>query len=128
MGNILNSHHPMRHVKSFHYAFLGIIHAMLNEPNFRVQLLIAIISLILGIHFKISNIEWGLLTLSMGSLLSAELVNTVVEEFLDHLIKEYHEEAKIIKDVAAGFVLITAITALIIFILIFSHRIPYLFI
>ena len=41
----------------------------------------------------------------MGLLLSAEMINTLVEEFIDNLIKDEHEGAKIIKDVAAGFVL-----------------------
>jgi diacylglycerol kinase (ATP) len=55
------------------------------------------------------------------------MINTVVEEFIDQLIKEYHEGAKVIKDMSAGFVLITAVTTLIILFLIFGHRIPTLF-
>lgn len=128
MKNIINSHHPVRHVKSFKYAFEGIFHALLNEPNFRVQLIIVITSIILGVYFRISNAEWGLLTISMGFLLSAEMFNTVIEEVLDHLISEQHEGVKIIKDVSAGFVLITAVTAMIILFLIFGWRILPLFV
>lgn len=126
MNDIIKKHHPIRHAKSVKYAFSGIVHALLNEANFRVQVIIVAISTALGTHFKISNVEWGLLIISMGSLLAAELVNTVVEEFIDHLIKEYSEIVKIIKDVSAGFVLITAVSAGMIFILIFGHRMPTL--
>ncbi len=124
--DILKSHHPIRHVKSFGYAFEGIFHALLHEPNFRIQIIIAVLSVVLGFHFRISNTEWAILTLSNGFLLSAEMLNTVVEEFIDSLLKEQSTVVKIIKDLSAGFVLTTALTALIIFILVFGHRLPSL--
>jgi diacylglycerol kinase len=120
--SIFSSHHPVRHAKSFKYAFTGIFHALLNEANFRVQIVILIFSIILGLHFKITPLEWAVLSLSMGTLLSSELMNTAVEEFIDHLIKEHHEGAKVIKDLSAGFVLVTAITALSIMVIIFGPR------
>lgn len=123
MKILLSSHHPARHVKSFKYAFKGIFHAMSHEANFRIQILIVLGAVYLGLKYHINNTEWGLLILSMGALLSAEMLNTVVEEFIDALIKEYHEGARVIKDIAAGFVLITAITALLILLLIFGHRV-----
>jgi len=73
----------------------------------------------LGAHFNITNIEWALLILSMGLLLMAEVLNTVVEDTIDFFIKDFDEGVKVIKDLSAGFVLITAITALAILILIF---------
>jgi diacylglycerol kinase len=126
MRHFLKSHHPVRHAKSFKYAFEGILHALVHEPNFRVQLVIVAVSTWLGFYFKISNIEWGLLIISMGLLLAAEMLNTVVEEFMDHLIKDYSQGVKIIKDCAAGFVLITALTTLAILVLIFGHRVDIL--
>ncbi|EKD99925.1 MAG: hypothetical protein ACD_22C00135G0007 [uncultured bacterium] len=127
MPSLLHAHHPVRHVKSFRYAFEGLFHALINEPNFRIQLVITLFATLLGIHFKISHTEWGLLILSLGSLVAAEMVNTVVEELIDTLIKEYHSGAKIIKDLAAGFVLTTSLTSLAILILIFGGRIVGLF-
>lgn len=123
MLKIFKAHHPKRHAKSFKFAFQGLFHVLLNEPNFRIQLVIVAFAVFLGFHFGISHTEWGLLILSMGALLSAEMTNTVVEELLDYLIKEYHEGAKIIKDLSAGFVLITSLAALAILVLIFGSRI-----
>jgi len=125
MHEIFKSHHPIRHARSFKHAFEGIFHALLHEANFRVQAVIVILSVVSGIYFKITNTEWGLLIISMGFLLAAELLNTVVEEFIDHVIKEYDEGAKIIKDMAAGFVLITAFVTAAIIYLVFWGKVFY---
>lgn len=125
MHEIFKSHHPKRQLSSFRYASQGIRHAVLNEANFRVQLLFTIISFSLGLYFGLSTLEWMLVAISNGMLLSAEIMNTVIEEFIDHLIQEHHEGVKIIKDMSAGFVFINAIVALIVFLLIFVPRIPF---
>ena len=121
MHEILRSHHPIRHIRSFKYAFKGLAHVLLNEANFRVQLAIVVLFTITGVVFKISALEWSVLILAMGFLLSAEILNTVVEELIDHLIKEISETARIVKDLTAGFVLVAAFTCLIVFVLIFRH-------
>jgi diacylglycerol kinase len=123
MNHILKSHHPVRHVKSFKYAFEGIFHALMHEPNFRIQVVIAAIAVWLGFHYSISNAEWGILIISLGMLLSAEMVNTVVEDLLDVILPENDVAVKIIKDLSAGFVLVTAFSVLLIVLLIFYGRI-----
>ncbi|OGC45988.1 hypothetical protein A2V49_01945 [candidate division WWE3 bacterium RBG_19FT_COMBO_34_6] len=128
MHHILKAHHPRRHAQSFKFAFEGLFHTLINEPNFRVQIIITVTCVIFGFMFNISLIEWGLLIISLGFLLSAEMINTVVENFVDVLIKEYHNGAKIIKDVSAGFVLIAAVTTMIILIIIFWEHLRGLFI
>jgi len=125
---MLKSHHPRRRVESFKYAFKGLFHALLNEANFRIQVVIVILSVLLGFYFKIEYVEWAILTLSMGFLLTAEMINTVIEEFIDHLIQKEHPGAKIIKDLGAGFVLVSGITAAIILFLIFGGKIIDLFV
>ena len=122
MLKIFKSHHPVRHVKSFKYAFEGFFHAVINEPNFRIQIIIVALSIYFGKKFEITNTEWGLLTIVLGFLLAAEIMNTVIEEVMDNFMKEENGVVKIIKDLSAGFVLITSITALINLILIFGPR------
>jgi diacylglycerol kinase len=124
-SEIWRSTHPLRRLKSFKYAFEGLFHALLNEANFRIQVIIVILSVIGGIYLNISIAEWCVLTLSMGFLLMAEMINTVVEEFIDHIIKEESPVAKIIKDLGAGFVFVAALTALIILTLIFGQHISF---
>jgi len=118
----LNSRHSIRRVDSFKYAFKGVSHALINEPNFRIQVLIVLITVFLGFYFGISTTEWGLLVISGGLLLSAEMINTVMEELMDHLIPEESPIVAIIKDLSAGFVLTMAGTYLVIlFLVFFSH-------
>lgn len=122
---IAKEHHPVKHAKRFKYAFKGIFHALLNEANFRVQVLYAIVIVYAGVYFEISATEWGLLVLSLGFLLTSEMVNTAVENVIDHVIHHYDESARIIKDLSAGFVLVTGICTLIVSIIVFW---PYMLI
>jgi len=128
MKKILKAHHPRRHARSFKHAFSGLLHTLINEPNFRVQLVIVTATAFFGFKYDISNIEWGLLIMANGLLLSAEMINTVVENFIDVLINDHNDGAKIIKDVSAGFVLISAVTLLLIFLLIFGDHFIQFFI
>jgi diacylglycerol kinase len=122
MIKLFQSHHPIRHAKSFKHAFEGLFHALINEPNFRVQVVIVALAVYFGKRFNITNIEWSILIISLGLLLAAEIANTVVEELMDHFVKEEDPIVKIIKDLSAGFVLIAAISTLIILYLTFSSR------
>lgn len=123
VGRLISSHHPKRQLKSFKYALRGILHATVNEANFRTQLAIALVSIIAGFFYRIQLVEWIALIVVCGMLLSAELINTAIEEFIDHLIHEHHEGARVIKDLSAGYVLTTAICALAVFLLVFVPKI-----
>jgi diacylglycerol kinase len=126
MGKLISSHHPKRQLTSFKYAFRGIYHAAANEANFRTQLAIVLITMLAGFYYRIQLVEWISLVVVCGMLLSAELINTAIEEFIDHLIHEHHEGARVIKDLSAGYVLTTALCALLVFLLVFVPKI-YMF-
>jgi diacylglycerol kinase len=116
----LASHKPSKHLKSFKYAFSGVLHALYHEANFRVQILITMISIFTGFYFKISATEWSVLIIAFASLLSAEVLNTSIENFIDFLIPKKSAVVKIVKDLSAGFVLINALACLAILIIIFG--------
>lgn len=123
MGKLIASHHPRRHLNSFKYALRGIYHATANEANFRIQLAVVVVTVAAGFFYKIQLMEWLALVVVSGMLLSAELINTAIEEFIDHLIHEHHEGARVIKDLSAGYVLTTALCALAVFLLVFLPKI-----
>ena len=123
VGRLIASHHPRRHLKSFKYAARGILHATANEANFRVQLAIVLVSIAAGFFYRIQLVEWIALVVVSGMLLSAELINTAIEEFIDHLVHEHHEGVRVIKDLSAGYVLTTAVCALAVFLLVFVPKI-----
>ena len=121
--SIFKSHHPIKHLKSFKYAFSGILHSLIHEANFRVQILISIMAAIAGFYFGINSTEWSVLIIAFASLLSAEVLNTSIENFIDFLIPKKSGVAKVVKDLAAGFVLINAIDCLLILFIIFGKYI-----
>jgi diacylglycerol kinase len=118
--SVLKSHHPIKHIKSFKYAFEGVLHALIHEANFRVQILITAIAVGLGFYFQISSSEWSILVIGFASLLSAEVINTSIENFINYVIPKKSNVVKIVKDLSAGYVLINAIACLIILFLIFG--------
>lgn len=123
MRRLIASHHPRRHLNSLKYALRGIYHATANEANFRIQLTIVLTSLIAGVVYHLHLFEWLSLVVVSGMLLSAELINTTIEEFIDHLIHEHHEGARVIKDLSAGYVLVTAFCALAVYLIVFVPKI-----
>jgi diacylglycerol kinase (ATP) len=85
--------------------------------HFYAAILILIVSFTIGISWSEVVI---LITLSI-IVLSVEMLNSALETITDILFKEYDEKAKMIKDMAAGAVLITAIGAAVIgFVILFE--------
>lgn len=109
--------------KSFGYAFKGIDDVIEHEPNIKIHVVVAILVVIMAIILKVSIIEWIILVLLIGAVLAAETINTTIENLVDMYTKEYDEKAKIVKDTAAGTVLILAITSAIIGLIIFIPKI-----
>ena len=112
--------------KSFGYAFKGIDDVIKHEPNMKIHVVVAILVVIMAFILKVSIIEWIILVLLIGAVLAAETINTTIENLVDMYTKEYDEKAKIVKDTAAGTVLILAITSTIIGLIIFIPKIIYL--
>ena len=110
-------------IKSVRHAFNGIVHTISNEPNFRIQLGIAFLTLLGGFYFDISRVEWIFVTMAIGFVLVAELFNTAIENLCDHITSEIHPKIGLVKDISAASVVIAAMTALVIGFLIFG---PYL--
>lgn len=72
----------------------------------------AALAVAVGISLDLPLRDWAVLTLTIGAVLTGELINTVVEALVDLASPEYHELAKVAKDVAAGAVLVMALTAI----------------
>ncbi len=112
-----------KRVKSFGYAFAGIWTGLKDQPNIKIHFLIGAAVMLAGIYFEISVTQWLVLILTIGFVISLELVNTAIEEIVDSFVDGIHPSAKKAKDVAAGAVLIASITAVAIGIIIFLPHI-----
>ena len=101
------------------YAFKGIGQLLMKERNFQVHVFALACVIALGIYFKIQVIEWVLITIVSSIILALEGMNTAIEKLCDEVTTERKKSIMIIKDVAAGAVLIAAIGAAIVGVLIF---------
>jgi len=89
-----------------------------TQRNARIHLSVALLVIALGLWLGLNRTEWAIIILTIGLVLAAESFNTVAEAAVDLATAEYHPLAKIAKDVAAGAVLLTAITAIVVGLLI----------
>jgi diacylglycerol kinase len=85
-----------------------------TQRNARIHLAVATAVVAMGLWLRVSETEWAILVLTIGVVLTAEALNTVAEAAVDLATMEYHPLAKVAKDVAAGAVLLMAITAAIV--------------
>ena len=93
-------------INSFKYAISGIITSFKTERNMKIHILVMILVIIAGIIFKLSLLDWIILVIMFGLVISAELFNTAIETTIDMISREKNEKAKIAKDVGAGGVLV----------------------
>ncbi len=110
----------IKRAKSFAHAGRGLWMYVKTTHNAWIHISATLIAIFLGFAFEITSIEWALLTLAAGFVLSAEAFNTAIEIDMNLTSPQYHPYARDTKDVAAGAVLIASISALIIGIVIFG--------
>ena len=113
---------------SFKYAFSGIYYVLKTSRNFRIQLIFALTSLIIGFLLQISLSNYAILVATIMSVLILEIFNTSIESIVDLVVKkEFSSLAKISKDTSAGAVLLASINSVIIAVYIFFPKIKLLF-
>lgn len=110
------------HVISFRYALDGIIAALKEEPNLKFHFLVGLLVILLSFILNISKSDWIIIIILIGLVISVELTNTAIEAVVDHFTNDNHPGAKLAKDISAGAVLVSALTAAVVGILIF---LPY---
>lgn len=109
-------------LRSFGYAFAGLGYAVRTQRNLRVHLAVAGLVILAGLILQVTAVEWAVLLLTIGFVISAELVNTVAELAVDLLTQEYHPMAKAAKDVGAAAVVVAALAAVGVGVAIFGPR------
>jgi len=112
-----------RFFMSFKYAFQGIREGMRSEENFKFDLVVAVLVVASGFIYSLSPTEWALVIICIMTVLMSELINSCIEKIIDWISPEIHPNAKAIKDMAAGAVLIAAVGSAIIGLIIFVPKI-----
>ena len=106
---------------SFNYAFEGIIHVLRTQRNLRIHFAIAIGVIVAAVLFGVGRLELISLLLAIAFVLVCEMVNSAIEGAIDVSTTSFDPNAKLAKDIAAGAVLISTITALAVGYLVFAH-------
>lgn len=101
----------------------GINFVITNESNFKKEIVIGIIALLLSYILKISRIEFIIILIMIALVLTSEIINTSIEKVVDLYTKDYSNLAKIAKDVSAGSVLVMSIFSLLVGVIIFLPKI-----
>ncbi|QVL32194.1 diacylglycerol kinase [Telmatocola sphagniphila] len=110
----------------FREAVTGMLYGFRHEKSFRFQVPTATACVLLGIYLKLESWEWCAVTLSIGLVLTAEMVNTAIEAVFHGLEEETRSRWNPCLDIAAGAVLVAGIAAITIGIIIFGKHLSNL--
>jgi undecaprenol kinase len=114
-------------IKSFGYAFAGLSYSFRFNQNIKIHIIAAILAVLAGFFLKLTRYEMLGVGFLIVLVISAEMINTSIEEVINLLVNEHRLEAKIAKDVSAGMVLLVAIFAAIVGIFIYLPHVLSLF-
>ncbi len=115
-------------LQKFGYAVKGVMSCWKEELHMRIHSIAALATIIAGLYFEIERFEWLLISLSIGAVLAAELINSALENLVNLVQPDRHPIAGKVKDMAAGAVLMVSIMAAVIGLTVFWPHICSFFV
>lgn len=112
--------------ESFLYAFEGLFYAWSTQRNMKIHLLAGVFVSGVGFMVNLNTYEWLFTLLAIDLVITAEMVNTAIEGSVDLASKRYNPVARMAKNVAAGAVFVSAAFSLLVGIIVFGPKIPFL--
>lgn len=110
-------------IESVRDCFHGLEYVLINEDNFKREILFGILALIASAILRVNKIEFTIIVITIALVLFAEIVNTAIEQVVDLITKDYSKEAGQIKDIAASGVLVMSFISVVVGLLIFGSKI-----
>ena len=110
-------------VESFNSAIEGFIYVFKSQRNMRLHFLVGLVVLLLGVFLNLEYIELIILCFTIGFVLFAEMINTALEHTIDLVKEDFHPLARIVKDICAGAVLLSAMFAIIVGYMLLASRV-----
>ncbi|WP_179395486.1 diacylglycerol kinase [Lacticaseibacillus absianus] len=99
---------------SARHALDGLWGTFLHEGNFRRESVVALVVIGAAAVFDVSRFDWFLLLIAILLVFLAELWNTIIEAVVDLVVgARFDPQAKRIKDMSAGAVLVAALIAVV---------------
>ena len=109
-------------LRSFGYAFAGIGYILRTQRNARIELIIGLAAVALGLWLGLTPLEWAVLAITIALVVALEWINTSLELAVSLASPEQDPSAKAAKDVAAACVLLGATTSVVVGLLLFAAR------
>lgn len=110
-------------IDSFLNALNGIRYAIISERNLKFHLFFSLIVMFFSFIYRISIIEILIIMILIFLVIVFEIVNTIIEKIMDFVSDKYDDRIKVIKDMSAGAVLLSAVLAVIVGLIIFIPKI-----
>jgi diacylglycerol kinase (ATP) len=101
-------------LKSFVYAWEGIVSFFRWEHNAQIHLAATFLVLVLSVTLGLSKWEAIAVVFYIALVWITEMFNTAIEKAMDFISTEKHPQIKLIKDIAAGAVLIASAGAVLV--------------
>lgn len=118
------SYEPQRGwMRKFANALRGVRVGPHGQSSFLVHLIATVAVIAAGMYFRVSLVEWCLLTLCIAGVIAAELFNSSLESLAKSITRERDSNIRDALDIASGAVLIASIGAAIVGLIIFVPRI-----
>jgi diacylglycerol kinase (ATP) len=94
------------------FALHGLAYALRSGPSVQIQAAVFALALAALTVLRPRPVWWALVLLASAAVIAAELLNTAIEELADQLHPQVHPRIRLVKDCAAGAVLVAVLGAL----------------
>ncbi len=109
--------------RKFVDALRGMLVCIRGQSSFFVHFFFAALVVVAAVFLDCTLVEWALLLLCIGFVLTAELFNSAIETLFHGLDEEVRERCWRCLDIAAGAVLLASVCAAIVGTIIFGRHI-----
>lgn len=108
---------------SFNYAFQGLVYVFRHQRNLRIHFGLAVLVLLASLFFDLSRLELLAVFIAITFVLVTEMFNSALEAAVDLVTGDFDPRAKVVKDVAAGAVLVAAVNSLVVAYFVFADKV-----
>ena len=109
---VMNSPRTTKHwSRKFRNAFRGLRVGIQGQSSFYVHFVVTLLVIVCGIFFRVSPLEWCVLAICVGSVMSAELFNSAFESCAKAITRDFDDDIRNALDIASAAVLLPAIIA-----------------
>ena len=104
-------------ISRLRFSLHGIFASVKNERSFRTQVIMAGIAILVLTVLGASPLWWAIFLFLIMTILAFELMNTALENLIDRVHEEHHEQIGLAKDCASGVVLLVSFISIVVFVI-----------